>query len=176
MNDNCRIESFMNSSSKTSVIFRYLDLLAESSVRIQAHCDELEIRLASAVDELAQGKRRSNEPNIFLTSVKNDLEWSRQRCAELDRRLVGTRNELSKSQKRCDDLNRRLVAAQNELMQSRSKALPQQSPKNDDSVRRVFLDVSNKSRRVCVHCGSTNLMFSNSDGKSKYCYDCKRYL
>lgn len=176
MSDNSRIDDFMNSSSQTSVIFRYLDLLAESSVRIQAHCDELESRLASAVDELAQGKRRSNEPNIFLTSAKNDLEWSRQRCAELDRRLVGTQNELSQSQKRCDDLNRRLVATQNELMQSRSKASPEQSPKTDDSVRRVFRDVSNKSRRVCVNCGSTNLMFSDAGRKPRYCYDCKRYL
>lgn len=166
----------MSSSSQNSVIYRYLDLLAESSARVQAHCDELTNQLTNTRDELAQSKRRSSEPNVFLNIAKNDLERSRQRCAELDRRLAGIQNELSKSQKRCDDLDRRLVATQNELIQSRSKALPEQSLKTDGSVRRVFLDVSNKSRRVCVHCGSTNLMFSDAGRKSRYCYDCKRYL
>ena len=176
MSDHSRIESFMSSSSQNSVIFRYLDLLAESSVRIQVHCDELTNQLTNTRDELAQSKRRASEPNLFLNSAKNDLERSRQRCAELDRRLAGVQTELSQSQKRCDDLNRRLVATQNELMQSRSKASPEQSPKTDDSARRVFRDVSNKSRRVCVNCGSTNLMFSDAGRKPRYCYDCKRYL
>ena len=166
----------MNSSNQTSVIYRYLDLLAESSVRVQQRCDQLENQLASTRDELTQSKRRSNEPNIFLTSAKNDLEWSRQRCAELDRRLVGIQSQLSQSQKRCDDLDRRLVATQNELMQSRSKESPGKSLKNDDSSKGVFGDGSNKSRRLCVYCGSTNLMFSNLDGKPSYCYGCKKSL
>lgn len=127
MSDHSRIEGFMSSSSQTSVIYRYLDLLAESSVRVQQCCDQLENQLASTRDELMQGKRRSNEPNIFLTSAKNDLERSRQRCAELERRLVSVQNQLSQSHKRCDELDRRLVATQNELLQSRSKESPGKS-------------------------------------------------
>ena len=176
MTDHSRIESFMSSSSQNSVVFRYLDLLAESSVRIQVRCDELTNQLTNTRDELAQSKRRSSEPNILLNTAKNDLERSRQRCAELDRRLAGVQTELSQTQKRCDDLNRRLVATQNELMQSRVKASPEKSPKKDDSVKGVFGDVSNKHRRLCTHCGSTNLMFSDAGSKPRYCYDCKRYL
>ena len=175
MRDNFEIENCMNSFSQTSVIYRYLDLLAESSVRIQTHCDELESRLTSAVDELAQSKQRSSESNS-ISSVQNDLERSRQRCAELDRRLASTQNELSQSQKRCDELNRRLIATQNELMQSRSKESPGKSLKNDDSSKGVFGDGSNKSKRLCVYCGSTNLMFSNLDNKPSYCYGCKKSL
>lgn len=176
MSDHSRIEGFMSSSSQTSVIYRYLDLLAESSVRVQQCCDQLENQLASTRDELTQSKRRSDEPNIFLTSAKNDLEWSRQRCAELDRRLVGTQNELSQSQKRCDELNRRLVATQNELLQSRSKESPGKSLKNDDLPKGIFGDGSNKTRRLCVYCGSKNLMLSNLDSKPSYCYGCKKSL
>jgi septal ring factor EnvC (AmiA/AmiB activator) len=166
----------MSSSSQTSVIFRYLDLLAESSVRIQVRCDEVENRLACTVDELAQSKRRSSEPNVLLNTAKNDLERSRQRCADLDRRLAGIQTELSQTQKRCDDLNRRLVATQNELIQSRSKASPEKSPKNDDSIKKVFGDGYDKSGRLCRYCGSTNLMFSNATNKPHYCYSCRKHL
>lgn len=176
MSDYSRIEGFMHSLSQTSVIFRYLDLLAESSVRIQERCDELTNQLTNTRHELAQSKRHSSEPNILLNSARNDLERSRQRCADLDRRLAGAQSELSQSQKRCDDLTRRLVATQNELMQSRSKASPEKSPKKDDSVKGVFGDGSNKHRRLCTNCGSTNLMFSGADSKPYYCYGCMKYL
>ena len=176
MSDLSKIESFMSSSSQTSVIFRYLDLLAESSVRIQAHCDELTNQLANTRDELAQSKRRASEPNLFLNSAKNDLERSRQRCAELDRRLASTQSELSQTQKRCDELNRRLVATQNELIQSRSKASPEKSPKTDVSLNKVFGSSYDKSGRLCRYCGSTNLMFSNANNKPHYCYACRKHL
>lgn len=176
MNANCRIENFMNSSSQTSVIYRYLDLLAESSVRVQQCCDQLENQLAGTRDELTQSKRRSNEPNIFLTSAKNDLERSRQRCAELDRRLVSIQNELSQSHKRFDEINRRFVATQNELMQSRGRELPKKSPENDYSENRIPDNVGDKSGHLCRYCGSTNLMFSNVNNKPHYCYGCRRHL
>ncbi len=166
----------MSSSSQNSVIFRYLDLLAESSVRIQAHCDELTNQLTSTRDELAQSKRRSSEPNAILNSARNDLDRSQQRCAELDRRLAGIQIQLWESQKRCHDLDRRLVATQNELMESRSKASPEKSPKTDDSVKKIFGDSYEKSDRLCRYCGSTNLMFSNANNKPHYCYGCRKHL